>query len=130
MMAIALPMDALVVDDERVNRLVAGKMLAKLGFTVAEAESGAAALDLLDTRRVSLVLLDISMPGLSGEDVCRAIRERWGREIKVVAYTAHSMPEEKKRFQECGFDNLLVKPINIGRLAAALSEIGIDCGSA
>ena len=121
--------DALVVDDDTANRMIARKMLAKLGFTVAEADCGTAALDHLAGHQVTLVLLDISMPGLSGEDVCRAIRQRWGDALKVVAYTAHNLPEERRRFQECGFDGLLVKPINTSRLTAALSQIGIDCGT-
>ena len=62
------PRLALVVDDQPTNRLLASTLLKRWGWTVLEAESGEAALALSGEHAFRLVLLDISMPGLSGEE--------------------------------------------------------------
>src|SRR5574343_92857 len=67
--------NALVVDDNPTNRLVASTLLRKLGWTVSEADSGEAALAKADGEAFRLVLLDISMPGLSGEATCARLRQ-------------------------------------------------------
>lgn len=117
---------ALVVDDNDVNRILAARLLSKGGWSVVEAESGEAALDYLAGNAVSLILLDVSMPGMSGQEVCARIRtENLGGEgVKVAAYTAHAMPEEVKEFLEGGFDSVLLKPMSRDRLNAALAELG------
>ena len=62
--------------------------------------------------RSDLVLLDVSMPGMSGIEVCRRIRadERL-RGLRVIAYTAHALPEERRSFLDASFDDILIKPI-------------------
>lgn len=120
----ALP-DALVVDDDAVNRLIASRMLQRLGWSVAEREDGDDALTFLAEHHVEVVLLDISMPRLDGEEVCRRIRGMDTLQPKVIAYTAHAMPEERRRYLETGFDSLLVKPITRLALLGVLSDVGI-----
>ena len=69
----------------------------------------------------ALVLLALLMPGLSGEQVCERIRQDSNLTgLKVIAYTAHAMPEEKSRIMGAGFDDLLIKPIARAGLLAAL----------
>ncbi|AVM75245.1 response regulator [Magnetospirillum gryphiswaldense] len=117
---------ALVVDDNDVNRMLAGRLLNKAGWVVDMAEDGAQALDWLEGNRVDLVLLDISMPGLSGEDVCRTVRARQlCQGAKVVAYTAHAMPEEREQFLACGFDAILTKPISKAGMQDLLNTLGL-----
>lgn len=117
---------ALVVDDNDVNRMLAGRLLNKAGWVVDMAEDGAQALDWLAGNRVDLVLLDISMPGLSGEDVCRTVRARHlCQGAKVVAYTAHAMPEEREQFLACGFDAILTKPISKAGMLDLLKTLGL-----
>ncbi|MDZ4314472.1 MAG: response regulator [Azonexus sp.] len=65
--------NALVVDDHPTNRLLAGALLKKLGWTVQEAETGDAALIVAAQHDFRLVMLDISMPGLSGEATCSGL---------------------------------------------------------
>mgnify|MGYP000565413285 CR=1 FL=1 len=85
------PRHALVVDDHPTNRLLAAALLRKLGWTVFEAASGEAALALAAQQSFRLVLLDISMPGLSGEDTCARLRAAHSTPaIHIVAYTAHA----------------------------------------
>ena len=121
------PRQALVVDDNEVNRMLAGRLLGKAGWQVAMAEDGTAALAWMRGNAAALVLLDISMPGLSGEDVCRTARaEALCPGAKLVAYTAHAMPEERAQFMACGFDAILTKPISKSHVLDLLAALGLD----
>jgi CheY-like chemotaxis protein len=101
----------LVVDDNAVNRRVAQGLFQKLGWDVETADSGEQALPHLATHRYDLVLLDISMPGMSGMDVCRHIRtDPRLMDLRVIAYTAHVLLEEQQEFLAGGFDDVLLKP--------------------
>lgn len=119
---------ALVVDDMPVNRLLAVKLLTKGGWTVGQADDGPSALTWLEqSGDVELMLLDISMPQMSGQELCRIVRERrlGGAEVKIVAYTAHAMPEDAESFRAEGFDGVLVKPVSRAVLAQALADVGL-----
>ena len=82
-------MDAtvLVVDDEYRMRKLVGDFLRKAGFSVMEAEDGAMALALLSSH-ISLVILDVMMPGMDGWETCRQIRQR--SDTPVIMLTARS----------------------------------------
>lgn len=121
----------LIVDDNDINRLLVSRLLSKGGWQVAEAEHGSAALSWLSANRADLVLLDISMPDISGEDVCQRIRAQGlgGAGMRIVAYTAHAMPEERERFLSNGFDAILIKPVSRQSLAGLLTELGYGQGT-
>jgi CheY-like chemotaxis protein len=105
---------ALIVDDNQLNTHLARHMFKRLGWQAEVASSGAAALALLGQRSFDLVLLDLRMPGMGGEEVCRRIRDDLGlTELPVIAYTAHGMPEERERMLAGGFSGLLIKPISL-----------------
>ncbi len=106
---------ALIVDDVPVNRQLAAAFLARLGWSVADADSGRTALEWLGRNAsVDLVLLDIGMPDLNGEDVCRELRRNpCFAELAVVAYTAHALPGDVERFLANGFNAILIKPISL-----------------
>ena len=75
----------LVVDDNRVNRLLLGRSLEQLGYAVSFAENGRDALDVLRRERVDLVLLDIEMPEMDGYQVLQALSaDARLRDIPVV----------------------------------------------
>lgn len=115
---------ALVVDDELLNRKLAVALLKRLGWETLEAENGQQALEILEEEVPALVLLDISMPEISGDEVCRRIRANHRLNgVRVVAYTAHAMPEDKSRIMLAGFDDLLVKPISKAALSIALEGL-------
>jgi len=113
---------ALVVDDNATNRMLAKALLSRLGWLVDEADSGENALQQFASRDYPLVLLDISMPGLSGEDTCQEIR-KMEKATRIIAYTAHAFPEEREKFLAIGFDDILVKPINRLQLEALISQV-------
>jgi CheY-like chemotaxis protein len=104
---------ALVVDDNALNSNLVSVFLKRLAWVPEVCGDGLGALQALRTRRFGLVLLDLRMPDIGGEEVCRRIRDELGlRDLPVVAYTAHGMPEERERMLALGFDALLIKPIS------------------
>jgi two-component system, cell cycle response regulator DivK len=102
----------LVVDDNGINRLLPGLILRPFGWEVYEADGGKAALKILKKNNIDCLLLDISMPEISGLDVLEDVRgdERF-RSLKVVAYTAFAKPEDVVRLLALGFDAVLIKPL-------------------
>ncbi len=119
-----LSRQALVVDDNRLNSRLVEIFLARLGWQTVVVDSGAQALAMLRERSFDLVILDLRMPQMSGEQVCRAIRDDLGlTSLPVVAYTAHSMPEERGRMLANGFSGLLIKPISFADVRNICVEV-------
>jgi two-component system, chemotaxis family, chemotaxis protein CheY len=113
----------LVVDDNAINRKLAIALLKKRGWVVQEADSGQAAIACLVDGAFDAVLLDISMPGMDGETVCRHIRaDARLAGLRVVAYTAHAMEHEKKKIMDAGFDDIVIKPVTMAALQSAMPD--------
>jgi PAS domain S-box-containing protein len=102
----------LVVDDNQINRRVAYEILRNAGCSVTTAESGEAAIVLVEKQPFDVVLMDIQMPGMSGIEATRQIKSL-GLELQppVVAMTAYSLPGDQARFIAAGLDDYLSKPI-------------------
>jgi CheY-like chemotaxis protein len=111
----------LVVDDNPLNLTLAVEMLTQAGYKVHAVDGAEFALDVLAGVRVDVVLTDISMPGMSGKELARALRERFkDRCPRLVAYTAFASPHQRQSIVEAGFDAMVVKPARITDLVAAL----------
>lgn len=115
----------LVVDDVILNRKLAMVFLSKMGWQCFEVDGGRAALDWLGNEpTVDLVLLDISMPDLSGEDVCRQLRSQPAfAALPIIAYTAHAAQTDIERFLANGFNEVLIKPISMQRLKDVVASL-------
>src|SRR3989304_5292200 len=114
----------LCVDDEPVNLKLLDAVLAPKGYDVVTASSGREALERISGGRVDMVLLDVMMPGLSGFDVCRSIKEDEGtRNIPVVMITALRSTDDRIRGIEAGADEFLSKPFDQGELLARISTL-------
>jgi CheY-like chemotaxis protein len=113
----------LIVDDHPVNRQLPGMLLRGTDWQCDAASSGEEALAKLNTTNYDVVLLDISMPDLSGDEVCRRIRaDVRFKTLRVIAYTAHAMEEARASILAAGFDGLLTKPISKLTLFEALGN--------
>ena len=105
--------DLLVVDDNRVNRLLLGRALEQLGHTVTFAENGREALEVLRQRRVDLVLLDIEMPEMNGYQVLEALAANPRlRDLPVVMMSSVEEVDSVARCIEMGAEDYLFKPVN------------------
>ena len=89
--------------------------------TAPTAEIG---LELVRAHQPALVILDINLPGMSGFDAVRRLKE-WPdtRDIPVIALTAAALPRDTARAKEAGFHRYLTKPIKVDELTAVLEEI-------
>ena len=104
-------------------------MLKRLGWRSETASSGEEALRRLGEQHFDMVLLDLRMPMMSGEEVCRRIREELGNtSLPVIAYTAHGMPEERNRMLQAGFNGLLIKPISFDDVRRVCRDVGLGQG--
>jgi len=100
----------LVVDDQAPNRKLLADLLGAKGYAVATAESGEEALAAIPRVKPDLVLLDVVMPGLSGYEVCRAIRaDPATAHITVVGLSANAMPHDIEKGLQAGFFSYLTK---------------------
>ena len=103
----------LVVDDNRVNRLLLGRLLEQMGHTVTFAENGREAMDALRQRRVDLVLLDIEMPEMDGYQVLAALAaDPRLRDVPVVMMSSVEEVDSVARCIEMGAEDYLFKPVN------------------
>jgi adenylate cyclase len=114
----------LVVDDVEKNVKLLADVLAVKGFRTTTALSGEAALEAIAAEPPDLVLLDVMMPGLSGYDVCRAIRADAKLGIlPVVLVTALDPSTERIKGIEAGADDFLNKPVNQAELMARVKSL-------
>ncbi len=120
----AVPKRILVVDDNSVNRDLLNKMLELAGHRVTMADGGQAAIDQAGAQPFDLILMDISMPGVSGTQATRIIRGQPGpnRSTPIVAFTAHALPHEQEAFREAGMSGFLLKPVHRKALHACVQK--------
>ncbi len=112
----------LIVDDNKVNRLLLGRGLEQQGHTVDFAENGRLALDKLGRERFDLVLLDIQMPEMDGYQVLeRIIQDTDLRDIPVIMTTAMEELDSVVRCIELGAEDYLTKPVNAVLLRARIN---------
>jgi CheY-like chemotaxis protein len=112
----------LVVDDNPMNARLAHVILTRAGFEAPVVESAPLALDYLCGNAVDTILTDVSMPGMSGKELCRKVRERYGFNApRMVAYTAFALDHQRAGILAAGFDALLVKPAGREAIVAAVS---------
>lgn len=108
----------LVVDDDRLIRRLLRASLPSRGFAVTEAETGAAALDVLKREMPELIILDLGLPDVSGLGLLRNIRGDSNVPIVVLSYTASVTT--KVEALESGASDYVTKPFNVDELAARL----------
>ncbi|HEY8820594.1 MAG TPA: response regulator transcription factor [Dermatophilaceae bacterium] len=111
----------LLVEDEESFSDPLSYMLRKEGYEVAVAETGPAALEDFDRRGADLVLLDLMLPGLSGMDVCRALRLR--SSVPVIMLTAKDSEIDKVVGLEIGADDYVTKPYSSRELLARIKAV-------
>lgn len=120
--------DIMVVDDNVNTVKLMNAVLKRAGYNVISAYDGREALQLLDTKHVDLILLDLMMPNMDGLEFASMIREA-GMNIPIIMVTAKGTPVDKRRGFVAGTDDYMVKPVDeqemLLRIAALLRRAGI-----
>jgi len=105
----------LVVDDNRDNTDIVKQLLEAQGYAVFVAYDGDEALEAFERIRPALVLLDVMMPGRTGWDVCRVMKQHpeHGKKVRVIMLTARTAWDDKQEALRTGADDYLTKPLNL-----------------
>jgi DNA-binding NtrC family response regulator len=111
----------LVVDDERLIRWSLHEKLTAAGYAVLEAETGPEALDVVSRETVSLVLLDLSLPGLHGLSVLERVKKD-RPSCPVILMTAYDSPGSAERAAELGAARFMTKPFDFDRMVRLVGE--------
>jgi DNA-binding response OmpR family regulator len=111
----------LVVDDEPIVREMVARYLQRDGFEALETADGFTALQLLETRRPDLVVLDVMLPGLDGLEVCRRLHAM--SELPVILLTGRSEESDRIVGLELGADDYITKPFSPRELVARVKAV-------
>jgi CheY-like chemotaxis protein len=108
----------LVVDDDVLVVEALKELLTSSGYEVRAATRGQEALEILDTERFDLLILDVVMPKMTGFDLCREVRKRDDEmsAVKIIMLTAKTEARDLESEERCGCELYLTKPIDPGRL--------------
>jgi diguanylate cyclase (GGDEF)-like protein len=124
----------LVADDDRVTRAMVSSWLTGAGYEVIAATDGDQALALAREHRPDLLLVDVTMPGRDGYEVCRAIQAESGTPPPVIFLTAHSRTDARVAGLDAGAVDYIVKPFAneelVARVRAALRTKAVHDGLA
>jgi two-component system, OmpR family, response regulator MprA len=112
----------LIVEDDAPVRRMLARSLGAEGFEVRSAADGGTALAMAEDSAPDLVVLDIGMPGLSGIDVCRRLRDK-GLTGGVLMLTARDAVEDRVRGLDAGADDYVAKPFAIDEVVARLHAL-------
>jgi len=105
----------LLVEDDKVNRMIAKKMLMKSSCEIVFANNGQEAVEKVSNNSFDLVLMDIQMPIMNGIEATKQIRKT-NSKIIIIALTANVMKEEQDLYIQAGMNDLIAKPIQMSKL--------------
>lgn len=111
----------LLAEDETVTRLAARALLERAGHRVVAVENGPAAVATAAESAFDLILMDLGLPGLPGDEAVRAIRRQANGAVpRILMLTASATTEGQDRCAACGADGTLIKPLRLEALSATL----------
>ena len=115
----------LLAEDNKVNQVLAKRLLEQKGHTVTVVHNGREALTALEIGSYDLALMDVQMPEMDGFEATRAIREieaRNGHHLPIIALTAHAMKGDEERCLAAGMDGYITKPLHTAELFAVIDR--------
>ena len=116
----------LIVDDSKVIRMVARKIMQELEFEIAEAADGKLALEACESRMPDAILLDWNMPVMSGIEFLRELRKRPGGDAPVVVFcTTENDLEHIQEAIEAGANEYIMKPFDSEIIQAKFAQVGL-----
>ncbi len=104
-------MEILLAEDDTSVRAALKEFLGREGFVVYEADSGLAALEILQRTRVTFSIMDVDMPGMTGFEVLKIVRQQLGGALPCIFISGDSSRERQMKALEVGAFSLLEKPI-------------------
>ena len=113
--------NVLVVDDEAMIRESVSAYISKQGYHVLTAETGEEALEIFQNNPILFVILDLMLPGMTGEEICQAIRRQ--SRVPIIMLTARTQEEDVLNGLGLGADDYVTKPFSVKQLYARMEAI-------
>jgi signal transduction histidine kinase len=119
-----LPLRILLAEDNTVNQIVAVSFLKKLGYRADVVSNGRQVIRSLERQAYDVVLMDVLMPEMNGDEAAREICQRWRPEErpKIIAMTADAMQGDREKYLSAGMDDYLSKPVSLKALQDTLER--------
>jgi DNA-binding NarL/FixJ family response regulator len=109
----------LIVDRDRHSRMLISRVLERVGYTTYEAEAGEEALAMAKRERPAVVIIETHLPGMSGYEVCRELKDEFGEELAIIFVSeTRTEPSDRVAGLLIGADDYLVKPFDPNELLA------------
>ena len=119
-----LPLNILVAEDNFINQKLIHDILALQGYECDAVASGIETLDAITKKKYDLILMDIQMPGMSGEETMLDIKKKHGKNSpKIIALTAYAMSDDRQKFISIGMDGYISKPFRIKDLVSEIVRV-------
>lgn len=113
----------LVVEDNILNLELVLEILDLLGFEAKGVEDGKEALSIIEKEQYDMILMDIELPGMNGNEVRDMIKRKLSYEkVPVIALTAYAMKGDKERFIASGFDDYMAKPLDVAEFIQKMDK--------
>ncbi|MBS1802418.1 MAG: response regulator [Acidobacteria bacterium] len=117
----------LLVEDNELNRDMLSRRLKRCGWVVSSAEDGWRAVCMAEQERPDVILMDLSLPVLSGWDATRKIRQMPEiNDIPIIALSAHAMLDDRTSALAAGCDDFETKPIDFDRLVTKMNALRLE----
>lgn len=120
-----IPLEILLAEDDKVNQIVISRMVQEAGHKITIVGNGLEVLNVINDRKIDLVLMDIQMPEMDGIETTRRIREiesSTGRHIPIIAVTAYALKGDKEKYLSLGMDAYISKPIKMEAFLKSIEE--------
>jgi DNA-binding response OmpR family regulator len=114
----------LIVEDNDDARVTLQRILQADGHLVSAARDGRTGLEAAIAGSPTIAVVDIGLPGMDGYQFARAMRERLGSGVRLIALTGYGTENDRQRAADAGFDAHLTKPVDLDRLLALITEPG------
>jgi signal transduction histidine kinase/CheY-like chemotaxis protein/ligand-binding sensor domain-containing protein len=120
------PLRILLAEDNPINQLLATKMLNTIGYEPVKAENGMEVLEIMNTDRFDLILMDVQMPEMDGLEATKNIRAKNIIQPIIIAMTANAMQGDEDECMKAGMDDYLSKPVRVDTLKAMLQKWAVQ----
>jgi two-component system cell cycle response regulator DivK len=121
------PKTVLIVEDNELNMKLFNDLLEAHGYRTIQTRTGAEALELARSQKINLILMDIQLPGVSGLEVIRWLKDDEKlRAIPVVAITAFAMKGDEEKIRQGGCEAYLSKPISVVKFLETVQAYASD----
>jgi CheY-like chemotaxis protein len=119
-----IPFQILIAEDIEVNQLVALAILSRIGYTADVVDNGLQALEAIQKKTYTVILMDIQMPYLDGLEATRQIRQQCQSKTQpwIIAVTAHALIGDREKCLAAGMNDYVTKPISVKSISEALDR--------